>query len=132
MGSHGGSGIDFFYLDKLNGRKIYQSLAATTQANQGNGFSMEPVMIKRDVPAQTATFTIIGRTHFAAPIQELSNKVYQVAGDVTFTPAPDASYVVKGTLGPGYSAVWIEGKSGAVMGKKIEIQGDATLNFLEK
>ena len=46
--SNDGNGIDFFYLAKVNGRTIENSLAATTEANAGMGAYMKPVVIGRD------------------------------------------------------------------------------------
>ena len=127
-----GRSVDIFYLGKINGRMINNALDATISANQGQGFNMKPEVITRDVPAQQATFTIVGRTHYAAPILELTNKVYQVRGDVAFAPLANESYVVKGVLGPTYSAVWIEDSKGSVVDKKIEVHGSAELGFMQK
>lgn len=86
----------------------------------------------RPVPAQPASFTIVGRTHYAAPILEMINRVYEVSGEINFSPLPDRSYTVKGVLGHDYSAVWIEDDKGTVVAKKIEVQGSAALGLLQK
>jgi hypothetical protein len=125
--------VDFFYLAKVNGQTIKESRTSTAQANFGRGFNMTPVMVGRDVPAQSATFTITGRSHFAAPILEMMGRVYEVSGDTSFTPLPDRSYAVKGVLRRDYSAVWIEDiQTGEVVGRKIEINGSSTLELWEK
>ena len=127
------TGVDFFYISRVNGNRVNNSLAATQSANAGRGFAMTPAMIGRPVPAETATFTIVGRTHYAAPIIELVNKVYQVSGETKFTPLPNRAYVVKGILRDDYAAVWIEdGQTGELAGNKIEIHGSTTLGILEK
>jgi hypothetical protein len=46
-----------------------------------------------------------------------------VSGTVTFAATPDQTYVVKGQLGPDYSAVWIETSAGEIVGTKIEKRG---------
>lgn len=124
---------DFFILDRVNGKQVENALRATTTRNAGRGFAMEVVGYTRDVPALAATFSIRGRTHYAAPILELTNEVYQVKGDIAFTPEANRTYVVRGVLEPDYSAVWIEdAETKAVIGNKVEIKGDASLGALEK
>lgn len=128
-----GSGVDIFYLSKVDDRRIDDSLAATTSANSGRGFQMSPVVIGRNVPARATTFTIVGRTHYAAPILELMNAVYEISGQTSFTPQPNQSYVVRGVLGDDYSAVWIaEAGSGNPVGQKVEIKGSSKLGILAK
>lgn len=131
--SHGPTSGDFFYLSKIDGRSIDESLSATGRANYGRGLLMNPVVIGRPVPAQASTFTIVGRTHYGAPILEMTNTVYQVSGETEFTPAPNRAYVVKGILAEKYSAVWIEdSETGETVGRKVEVQGSAKLSFFEK
>ena len=125
--------VDFFYLSAIDGRSVDNNLSATQTANYGRGFQMTPSAYGRDVPARPSTYTIVGRTHYAAPILELLNRVYEVSGDVNFTPVPDRSYVVKGVLGDDYSAVWIEEvRTGQLVTKKIEVKGSAALGILAK
>jgi hypothetical protein len=129
----GRSSADFFYLSKIDGRTIDESLSATNRSNSGRGMIMDPVTIDRRVPARTATVTIVGRRHYAAPILEMARTVYQVSGEIEFTPLPDHSYVVKGILSDKYSAVWIEDKdSRETVGRKVEVLGSAKLGFFEK
>jgi hypothetical protein len=130
---HGASRADIFYLAKVNGQPIDESLTATAIANRGRGFYQKPVAIGRDVPASEANFTVVGRTRYAAPIIELTHTVYQVSGEIKFTPLADHSYVVKGMLKPDYSAVWIEDSAtGELAGPKIEVKGSAAIGFFEK
>jgi hypothetical protein len=78
-------------------------------------------------------FHIIGCTHYAAPILAMAGTSYYVDGDVTFTPVAGATYIVKGSLGPDYSAVWIEDKdSGRQVGNKFLIKGAAEASPLKK
>lgn len=130
----GTGGVDFFFVEKIDGRQVPTSLAATARANEGMGFSMRPVVLDHAVPAEGAvTVTITGRNHYGAPILELTNTIYQVSGDVTFTPVRNRVYDVKGFLRENHSAVWIEDNvTGAVVGKKIEIKGSAALGFFSK
>ena len=129
----GPSSANFFYVSTVNGRLIHESLRATKQSNYGQGFRMTTATIIRKVPAEPSTFSIVGRRDYAAPILALVRKVYEVKGETTFTPLPDRIYVVNGTLGDDYSAVWIEeAATGTVIGQKVEVKGSSTLGILEK
>jgi hypothetical protein len=97
------------------------------------GAYMNPVVIGRDVPAQPQTFTISGRTHYAAPILAMVQTVHGLSGDIRFVPLGGHMYDVKGVFGDSYSAVWIEDEqSRAIMDHKIEVNGAATLGLFEK
>jgi hypothetical protein len=129
----GDHSADFFYVAAIDGRQIQNDLSLTEGANYGNGFSLTPFGYGRNVPAGPAAFTIVGRTHYAAPILEMMNRVYEVRGAVHFTPEPDHSYIVTGKLGDDYSAVWIEdATTGQPVTAKVEIKGSAALGLLEK
>lgn len=131
--SHSRSKADFFYLSEINGQPIENSRVRTLQRNQGRGFNMSPFVVERNVPAQQATFTLVGRTEYAAPILALTNTVYQVSGKITFTPEKYRNYVVRGELGESYSAVWLEDESdGKTIGERIEVKGSAKLGTFEK
>jgi hypothetical protein len=127
-----GTSVDFFYIAEVNGRRIDNSLNATTRANSGRGFAMAPKVITRDIPAEPSKIRLVGRTHHAAPILVLMNKVYEVSGELEFTPEPDAYYYVRGVLKDDYSAVWLENASGVLVGQKFEIKGSSTLDFFNK
>ena len=77
---------DFFYVSEIDGKRIEDSRIKTLNVNRGRGFNMTPSVIERNIPAQKATFTLVGRTEYAAPILALTNTVYQVTGKVTFSP----------------------------------------------
>lgn len=133
MTRRGSTSGDFFYVNKVNGRKIDDSLRATDSASYGRGATMVPAVIGRDVPAAPMTLTIVGRTHYTMPFLELVNKIYEVSGDIAFTPLPNHSYLVKGELGADHSAVWIVDRETEMpVGEKIEIKGSARLSILEK
>jgi hypothetical protein len=127
-------GVDFFFVEKVGGRQVPSSLAATARASEGMGFAMRPVLLDHTVPAGTpVTVTVTGRTHYGAPIQEMTNTIYQVSGDVTFTPIANHVYDVKGYLREDRSAVWIvDNVTGDVVGKKVLLKGSAALGFFSK
>lgn len=123
------SGVDFFVLESVDGRMIEDSIGATIAANHGRGFAMDPVVMGRQVPARPSRFGVRGLTHYAAPILALTNTVYQITGEISFTPAPDGRYVVKGKLGRQYVGVWIEDAvTGRVMGNKVEVPAPGAAN----
>lgn len=127
------SKVDLFYVSQINAKEITNSMQRTRQNNAGRGLKMSPSIIDREVLIKPSTLTIVGRTEYAAPIQALTNKVYQVKGQISFTPKKNKVYVVKGTLGDTYSAVWVEEEeSHQVMDKKIEINGSAELGLMSK
>lgn len=131
--SHSARKVDIFYLSHIDGKKIKDSLVETRTKNYGRGLSMNPAVLDRPVPTQPAVFKIVGRTEYAAPILALTNTVYEISGEVRFTPEANKTYVVRGELGEKYSAVWIEeASSKTLVGKKIEIKGSAKLGPLEK
>jgi hypothetical protein len=124
---------DFFYLAKINGFTVPDSLSATDGSNRTPGAEKPPVVIGRDVPTTAASFTIVAHTRYTTPVYALTNPVYDVSGDVSFTPLASHDYVVKGVLGPDYSAVWVEDRqTGQVAAQKIEVRGSAALGTLGK
>jgi hypothetical protein len=116
--------MDMFYLSEIDGRKVENTLAGTAAANQGNGLNAIKLSLKtRPVPAIPAEFKIIGRTYYAAPIQAMTNPVYEVQGVIRFIPEAGKTYVVKGDLGKSYSGVWIEDElTHQVIDHKIELR----------
>lgn len=124
---------DFFYLESIDKLVIRNSRIATRMSNEGKGFFMEPVVLDRRVKAQLATYKIVARTEYAAPILALSNPVYQVVGKVQFSPESGKVYVVRGELGESKSSVWIEEEqSHQVVGEKTEVNGSSELGFFAK
>jgi len=111
---------EFYYVTKINGNKIENSVIETLRANSGRGFQMDPVSIFRKVPAKELLVTIEAQTLYAAPILSLTNKTYKVSGDIVFTPKKNKYYIVKGVLGGDESAVWIEDKdTGEVVSERV-------------
>lgn len=122
---------DFFFLNQYNGKDADNGLQASARDNQGTGMIFAVVKeFSRPVPARSATFFIVGRTHCAAPIMEMTGTVLLVGGKVAFTPEPDGVYVIKGELTPNHSAVWIEDeKRGVQVSNKLQINGLAKAGF---
>jgi hypothetical protein len=130
---HSRSKADFFHVSHVDGREVVNSRIQTRSANEGRGMILDPVVLQREIPAQPTRLTIVGRTEYAAPILALTSAVYEVKGEVEFTPEPNKAYTVRGELGKSYSAVWVEEDiSKVVVGKKVEVKGSAALGFFEK
>jgi hypothetical protein len=125
---------DYFFVARVDGYPIDESLSATEGSNRAAGVDKKPVIISRDVPAAArATFTIVAATHYTAALLAFGNPAYELSGDISFTPLPNHAYVVAGVLGETYSAVWIEdSQTGEVAGQKIEVKGAAPLGLLGK
>jgi hypothetical protein len=127
--SDGGRCASFFFLESYAGHDVQNSLIATQRRNSGRGLAMAIEGYSRQVPAQEATFHIVGRTHCAAPIIEVGNTVYMIEGDVKFAPQGDGQYTIKGELREDYSAVWVEDLStGKQRGNKLRVTGSTALN----
>src|SRR3984957_16257365 len=119
----------FFFLDAYDGHDVQNALIVTQRRNSGRGMAMTIEGYSRQVPAQEATFHIIGRTHCAAPIIEVGNTVYLIEGDVKVAPQGDGQYAVKGELREDYSAVWVEDVlTGKQRGNKLLVKGSTALN----
>lgn len=125
---------DFFVAEEIDGRRIDHSLDETFRKNRGRGFSLTSYQLGRPLVAgKSIKVLIMGRTYYAAPIQELTGRVFQVKGIVEFTPRVNTLYVVRGVLGENYSAVWIEDtETHQPVGQKIEVSGAARPEISEQ
>ncbi len=93
---------------------------ATYKKNYGQGFSMEPQLESRDVPAQQCVLSLEAVTHVAADILAFGGGMYHVEGEVSVTLQAGKVYSVKGELSKEYSAVWLEDAEGKLISSKIE------------
>ncbi len=116
---------DFFILKSVDGLPVRSSINITLSKNRGRGLYMETVIVGHEVPVGKHTIELQGKTHYAAPILALTNPEYEVRGKIQFMVEEDGEYVVKGVLGPDYSAVWIEDmRTQEVVSPKIEAYTD--------
>ena len=119
---------DFFFVEAIDGTSVFNAKDKTTRVNFGKGLAQETLDMSRPVETKPSVFHIVAQTHFAAPILAMAGTSYVVEGDVSFTPVVGEHYVVKGSLGPQYQAVWIENvATGAQIGNKLMIKGAATM-----
>ena len=120
---HSSSKADLFYLKTVDERQLRDSHLVTIQANQGRGASLTPKMQTHDVPAKPTKFSVVGITHYGAPILAMTNPVYEAKGVVEFAPEDKKTYVVRGSLSAEVSTVWIEEDgTGRVVGNKVEVR----------
>lgn len=117
--------VDMFYAFNIDGKRIETIGTATYQRNQYRGFNIDVVPVERRIPIKPLTVEIAGQTYHAADIGGIFGESYFVKGTVTFTPAPNTRYVVRGALSKTYSAVWIETSGGRIVTKKIEKRSPA-------
>lgn len=124
---------DFFYLSHIDGNKIEDSRSESLSASYGNGNNLTTAVLSNPVPAKTLTLTIVGRTVYAMPIRALTGTVHEVKGDIEFTPAEGANYIIKGTLAEDKSSVWIEdtAKPNEVI-ESIVVDGPSKLGIFQK
>jgi len=118
-----GSRALFFYVAKVDGNAIPESLAVTRQVNYGRGASLTPKVIERKVPARPLVLTLEGRTAYGAPIQEIFNTktMYSVNATVEFEQAPDRAYVVSGILQQDRTEIWLADEAtGERVGKIVQ------------
>ena len=123
---------DFFYLSHIDGKEIENSLIKSMRASYGQGDFLSVVLLNNSVSAEKHIFTIVGRTTYAMPIRALAGTVFEVKGDVSFSPISNEEYVVKGRLSDEQSVVWIERISNGEIIDKIEVEGPSKLGFFEK
>jgi hypothetical protein len=133
VGAHDSQKGDFFFVSKIDGKSIENLRSKTLSMNRGGGLNMTPHLVKRDVSINPTTYTLVGRTEYAAPILALTNPVYEVKGDIQTALEKDKIYEVRGELRGNYAAVWLEETiSHKVIGNKIEIHGSPELGVLSK
>jgi hypothetical protein len=123
---------DLFFLSHIDGREIKHSLSESLRKSYGKGNVLHTVLLTNTITAEKHIFTIMGRTVYAMPIRALAGTVYELKGDISFTPKPNEAYIIKGKLSEGNSTIWIENISTGKVIEKIELKGSAELGFFEK
>ena len=127
-----GGKSELFYLSKINGKQIYNSRIATRNDSYGQGNVLSTITLSHLVLPIEQVFTVEGRTVYAMPARALISTVYEVKGEITFSPEENKNYQIKGTLSEERSKVWIEViDSGEIVGA-IELDGPSKLGFFEK
>lgn len=112
--------IHIFELSKIDGRKVRNTSYRTRLASDGLGFSLNPVVEKRDVPFSKSQLTIQGSTYFAAPILGLGGGAYKVEGVVDIELEEGETYYVKGELSENTKKIWVQDFDGNIVSEIIE------------
>ena len=127
-----GGKADMFYLSHIDGNEIRSSHKATRSASHGLGNTLKTVLLENEVPTGSHVFSIVGKTVYAMPSRAMTGTVYEVKGDIEFSPLTNGKYIVKGILTEGKCAVWLENISNGEILKKIEVENSCKLGFFEK
>ena len=122
-----GRKANFYYIKLIDGKPIYNSLVATSNASYGKGSQLIAMGASRPIPIKPLSLYIVGQLHHSAPIGAMLNSGsnYIVEGEVNFTPEKDEMYIVSGRLSEASSAVWIEDISGNIVSKIIELNSSS-------
>lgn len=100
-----------FHVAEVDGKPAYSSLQRTRRDNEGRGLSLRFSFVRQTVPATSVRLKLVGTHITGAPIQELglraSGQFLTVEREVSFTPEPNAEYLVIGRLQPQGSDVWL-------------------------
>lgn len=132
----GASCGEWYYLAYYNEKLVENALSSSIAGNQNNGLVFRDSATgaySRPVPAAPGTFHIAGRTHCAAPIEELTRTMYLIHGVVSFTPEADHAYTIKGELNDDHGAVWVEdNNTKAQVGNRLFIQGTPKQGFFDQ
>lgn len=106
-----------FCVDEIDGKPTENALLETQRATAAQDGRLVMWSKTRQLPAQPVKLRLLGTQVFAsvlmgAPLRELQVRVegrfLSVAGEIEFTPAPGAHYLVTGELKPdGGSRVWL-------------------------
>lgn len=111
------SSAHYFILTKVDGNTVRNSWDATRAKNGGRGTEFTPEIISREVPSKKQTFTIQGLAFYPTDAQSLIFNDMSIVKVVSFSPAENERYIVKGSLSKAGSDVWIEDSKG------IKIEG---------
>ena len=130
---------DYFFIYRVNGYEVANALFETRNDHTFDPLLsrptslMSPKVVDRQVAARPATYTIVAASAYATPELEIAHPLYTIAGDLVFSPEPGAAYVVRGSLGPEQSSVWIENEAtGAVVAGKFVALGSSSAALLRK
>lgn len=107
-----GEKIRMFYVEKIDGESMQNSMRATRDASAGKGNYLHTKEFSRDVPVKRMKIRLIGTHVLAMPIQEMASRIagtfFTVSGEVDFLPLEGKTYVVMGELQKEGASVWIQ------------------------
>jgi hypothetical protein len=108
---------DVFRLLEVDGRDVIDATDLTVKNVEVDHSHLlaagRPAQLKVDALA-----------YYSNPVRRLAWDAMRIKGTIEFVPVVDASYVVRGSLTPALSSVWIENvATHEVVGKKISAPG---------
>jgi hypothetical protein len=111
-----------YYILEING-KFAQHSPMATPYGAGMGLMLSDRTLQ--VPCEPLDLKLSGGNIYAADGVALADTMiggsHQVTGNVTFTPKPNAEYLVTGVCGKDRTAVWIvDSKTGKAVSNKVE------------
>ena len=119
--------VDYFFVSEVDGRSVGRNLDTARAIHRlpgERGFApLKTPEFGRFVPAAPLLVKLEGRSAYPTPIQEMSNflHMYGVSEILAVELEPDQRYIVRGKLGAGVSAVWLEQESsGLRVGRRVE------------
>lgn len=121
----GGGKAFFYYVESIDGRLINNAKTKTNMASSGTG-RLHANGFTRLVATNEQSIALVAEVMHFAPIGQMFNSGhnYFVEGIIKFTPQADHKYLVNGTLGEQYSAIWLEDIEGNIVSEVIEKIGD--------
>ena len=109
--SEDGSKAQLFVAIEMDGNRMNNSVWETRAASSGQGFSLTPQYITRNIPVRPMKLRLLGTHQTAAPIHEIASRIagtfFSVEGVVDFSPVEGRQYEITGELKKGDSCVWI-------------------------
>lgn len=109
----------YFELQEVNGNQLPTSFGETRSKNYGKGRNFDAAMLSHQILPEEQAFTISGYKFFGSDIQLMFGDTMAVEGVLSFTPEPNKTYFVKGSLSKAVSEVWIEDIEGNIIGEKF-------------
>ena len=92
----------YFVIDKVDEKRILQSVIAARDINYGRGFSMQHARLIRDVPVKPLTLELRGTTYHAAPMG--STPLTRTLQKSPIMGSKECSYVEEKKVQPGVQA----------------------------
>jgi hypothetical protein len=108
---------DVFRLLEVDGRDVIDATDLSVK-------SVEVDHSQLLAAGRTAHLKVDALAFYSNPVRRLAWDAMRIKGTIEFVPAADASYVMRGSLTPELSSVWVENAAThEVVGKKVSAPG---------
>ena len=114
----GRGGVDVFFVDEINGIKVFNAFKNTTRANFGQNKYLY-LGFHRAVPVEPIQLKLVGAIYRSAPIFYITNNDYGVEGIIEFVPSKGQRYIVNGSLSQNDSRIWVEDIDGNIVSEIV-------------